>query len=116
MKRRISIFTLLLAILNTGCTANMEAAVGCAIFMGGCTKEEKARYIESINETNRKMNDRYGNSGSRVEQKRFIYTLFLEGGSSVCRSHDGSFDPQTLKGGYVGNKRIVRVTDEFGSC
>ena len=82
----------------------------------GCS--EMGKLMDGYMEADRSVRNHQSLRGgaSSVEDRSFVYTLYLADGSSICRTHDGSFDPRTLVGGYVGNKRIVRVEDGIGSC
>ena len=96
----------------------LVASIGCA---KGLTFGDYARVAGEVltgtSEADRVLADHHSRgSSSSVSEKYFYYVLHLNDGTSTCREHDGSFDPQTLVGGYVGNARIVGVDDGYGSC
>jgi hypothetical protein len=89
--------------------------IAFAFGFAGCA--EMGDIMKNYAETDRMMQERAnGSRSSTVAEKYYYYVLSLDDGSSVCKRHNGRFDPRTLVGGYVGNKRIVNVQDGLGSC
>ena len=74
--------------------------VAIATLLTGCSSQ----HMKALADTDRQMADRYGGR-TGVQSRSFVYKLYLGDGSSVCKRHDGSFEPMSLKGGSFGNRK-----------